>query len=310
MYENCIGVDVARDWIDIFHPRTGHRRIDFADHRRLAAFAREAARTGRLVVFESTGGYDRPLRDVLERAGAAHARVNPTQARRFAQASGALGKTDRVDARILAVMGEALKLRPATPPAPARRALQRLAARRRQLVEDRKREKTRIHQADGPRMRRSIERHIRFLDREIAALERELARAVADDPESARAEARLRTAPGVGPVVALTLLAEMPELGQPDRRQIAALAGLAPVARDSGRRTPKRRIQGGRPLVRSMLYIAAQQARRHPAFTAFVERMTDAGKAPKQIIIAVARKLVTILNAMLKNDADFHYSPA
>ncbi|MEC9347134.1 MAG: transposase [Pseudomonadota bacterium] len=308
MSANCIGVDVARDWIDVFHPDCGHRRIAFAQAAHLGAFAREAARSGRLVVFESTGGYDRPLRDALERAGATWTRVNPTRARRFAQASGILGKTDRVDARCLAAMGEALKLEPTPPLSPARRALQRLAARRRQLVEDRKRERTRGHQADSPGMRASIQRHIRFLDSEIAGIERDIARAVADDPECARVGTRLQTAPGVGPVVALTLLADMPELGNPGRRQIAALAGLAPVARDSGRRTPRRTIHGGRPLVRSMLYIAALRARHHPAFADFVARLSRAGKAPKQIIIAVARKLLTILNAMLKNDQDFKHS--
>ena len=154
--------------------------------------------------------------------------------------------------------------------------------------------------------RRFIDRHVTWLSAEITRLGKRIAELVAADDEMARDGRRLRTAPGVGPVVAAALLAWMPELGRLDRRRVAALAGLAPVARDSGLRSPARRIVGGRPVVRSMLYLAGLQAsRRDPGLKAFRERLEARGRTPKQAIIAVARKLLTILNAMLRTGQDY-----
>lgn len=303
-----IGVDVAKDWIDV-HDHKGHdRRIEMRPGP-LGRFARAAASAGAFVVLEATGGYDRPLCTALATAGVAHARVNPARARQFARATGRLAKTDRVDARLLAEMGRRLDLAPAAPVPPARRALQALVARRRQLADMRKQERTRLHQAADAFARRSIVRLLRGLDREIAACEAEIARQVAD-PAFAEAERRLRTAPGVGPVVATTLIAELPELGTLDRRRIAALAGLAPIARDSGAKHRPRAIGGGRPAPRSMLYIAALQASIHdPAFRACRERLRAAGKSVKQCLVAVARKLLVTLNAMLKAGTDYRSAP-
>ena len=304
MPENCIGVDVSSRWIDVHHPGTGHARIA-CEPKPLRAFARRAAREGRLVVFEASGGWDRPLREALEKAGAPLHRANAARARDFARATGRLAKGDRADAAMLAEMGDRLELTPDEPVSPARRALQALAARRRQLVDMRKRERTRRASADAW-TRRDADAHITWLSARIALVEARIARAIEADDEMAGTLRRLQTAPGVGPVVAATLLAELPELGRLDRRRIAALAGLAPVARDSGLRSPARRIAGGRPVVRSLLYLAALQAsRRDPGLRAFRERLQQAGKSAKQAIIAVARKLLTILNAMLRTGQDY-----
>lgn len=305
MAQACIGVDVSKDWIDVWERGNGHARLANAP-RDLLRFARDAAGRGVLVTFEATGSYDRALRAALDAAGVVYARVNPRQARDFARAMGLVGKTDRVDARMLGEMGARLALRRSEATPPARRALQALTARRRQLVEARKQETCRLKQAADAFLCRSHRRQIAVLTREIARVEAEIEALTERDPELAAAARRLRTAPGVGPVAAATLIAEMPELGTLDRRAAAALAGLAPVARDSGRRRPAREIAGGRPTVRSILYLAALAAsRRHPRFKAFRDRLEGRGKCKKAAIVAVARKLLTCLNSMLRDSQDF-----
>jgi transposase len=300
MQEIFIGVDVAKARLDIFHPRTGLQQIanTAAAIRR---FAQAAARDGAWVIFEASGGYDRALAAGLAEAGLRHARVNPQRARDFARAIGCMAKTDRVDARMLSRMGERLRPAETRPASPERRRLQALKVRRRQLVEMRKREATRLQQTSDAFARADIASMVRIHDRHIGKLEARISALIARTPEMLAAHAQLQTAPGVGPVVATTLLADLPELGQLDRRAIASLAGLAPLARDSGQRRGRRSIRGGRPELRSMLYLAALQAtRRDPRFAAFRTQLECQGKAPKQAIIAAARKLLTILNAMIK----------
>jgi len=217
-----------------------------------------------------------------------------------------MGKTDRVDARMLAELGARLTPAPTQPLPPERRALQAQATRRRQLVEMRKQEATRLQQTTDPVARADIRGVIALLDRRITKIEARMSKLVAADPELADIDRRLQTAPGVGPIVATTLIAELPELGKIDRRSIAALAGLAPIARDSGRRSGPRSIGGGRPIVRTILYLAAIQAsRRSPEFVQFRERLQAAGKSVKAAIIATARKLVVTLNAMLASGTDY-----
>ncbi|HYN45093.1 MAG TPA: IS110 family transposase [Allosphingosinicella sp.] len=305
MPQFVIGVDVAKDWIDAQERNGKAERIEMQPAP-LRRFAKAAAKAEALVVFEASGGYDRPLRAALEAAGAVYTRVNPAQARQFARAIGVTAKADRVDARVLAEMGARLELAPTVPLSPARRQRLEGAPRRRQLVGMRKQELTRLQQTQDAFARRSISRHIDRLTHEIAAFEAEIAARVAADPELAEVDRRLCTAPGVGPVVAVGLLTELPELGQLDRRQVAAMAGLAPVARDSGQRRGSRAIAGGRPVPRALLYLAALQASRFdPGFRAFRERLQAAGKSVKQAIIATARKLLVTLNAMLKAGKDF-----
>ena len=306
MTDIFIGVDVSKDWLDLYEPSRGGWRISNGG-RALTVFARRAARIGAQVVFEASGGYDRKLGDALARAGAAYSRVDPRRPRNFARALKAYpAKTDRIDARLLAEMGATMRPPPSEPVATARRALQAQAARRRQLIQFRQQDETRLGQTADVEARADIRAHLRFLGQRIARVEARIAGLLAEDETTACTEARLRTAPGIGPVVAATLIAELPELGRLERRAVAALAGLAPFASESGQRTARRAIAGGRPVVRRMLYLAALQAsRRHPRFIAFRAKLEENGKTPKQAIIAVARKLLTILNAMLRTQTDF-----
>jgi transposase len=300
-----VGVDVAKDWLDIHHASHGAIRINNS-HAAVRSFAARCAKEGAWVMFEASGGYDHQLRDALESAQVRFSRINPRQARDFARAMGVIGKTDRVDARMLAELGARLTPAPTQPLPPERRARQAQATRRRQLVEMRKQEATRLQQTADPVARADIRGVIAMFDRRIAKIEARMTDLVTADPELAAIERRLRTAPGVGPIVAATLIAELPELGQIDRRSIAALAGLAPIARDSGRRSGPRSIGGGRPIVRTILYLAALQAsRRSPQFIHFRERLQAAGKSVKTAIIATARKLVVVLNAMLASGTDY-----
>lgn len=308
--QTFVGVDVAKDWLDIHHASHGATRINNS-HAAVRSFAARCAKEGAWVVFEASGGYDHQLRDALESAQVRFSRINPRQARDFARAMGAIGKTDRVDARMLAELGARLTPAPTQPLPPERRARQAQATRRRQLVEMRKQEATRLQQTADPAARADIRGVIAMLDRRIAKIEARMTDLVTADPELAAIERRLRTAPGVGPIVAATLIAELPELGQIDRRSIAALAGLAPIARDSGRRSGPRSIGGGRPIVRTILYLAALQAsRRSPQFIHFRERLQAAGKSVKTAIIATARKLVVVLNAMLASGTDYRPTAA
>ncbi len=258
------------------------------------------------MAFEASGGYETPLRVALAAAGVPAIRINPRRVRAFANSLGRLAKTDRVDAGVIREMALRLDL-PECPPEPAElRKLKALRLRRRQLVEDARREKTRLSQTSDLQMRASLERILRLLQREIARIETAIARCIAASEALRSRAALLRTAPGVGPVSATALLAELPELGSLSPRQLAALAGLAPMARDSGVRSAKRRIGGGRKSLRDTLYMAGLSAARNdPALRAFAERLRANGKAPKQAIIAVTRKLLVILNAMIRENRPY-----
>ena len=302
MPQTFIGCDLARGWIDTHSlPSGATARIKNTPDAiiRWATSLPEDA----LVVFEATSGCDGPLIATLSRRGLAYARVNPRQAREFTRAIGVQAKTDRVDARILAQMGEKLDLTPTVPRSPARVRLSDLLRRRRQLVEMRKAEKVRRHDAGGADIRAEIDRMIRILDRRALTMDRTIADLIAADPDLARQAALLRAVPGIGPTVLAVLLGDLPELGRLDRRRIASLAGLAPHARESGTWRGTRRIWGGRRRVREALYIAAlSAARRIPALIAMRDRLREAGKAPKTALIAVARQLLVVLNAMLRSN--------
>ena len=301
MPQNVFGCDLARGWIDTHALPSGATA-------RIANTKRELSRWSAtlpgdaLVVFEATSGCDGMLITALAAHGIACARVNPRQAREFARALGVLAKTDKVDARILAEMGRRLPLTVTPPPDPVRVRLADFLRRRKQLVEMRKAEKMRRHNAGQPEIRRNIEAMIAFFDRRVARLDREIAALIQACPELAEQARLLSAVPGIGPTVLATLLGELPELGTLCRRKIASLAGLAPHARESGTWRGTRRIWGGRRKVREALYIAALTASRMvPALAALRGRMLAAGKAPKTILIAVARQLLVILNAMIRN---------
>jgi transposase len=302
--QNYIGVDIAKDWIDVFTlspARAGRFSTAAAELRRFARRVGDAH-----VVFEASGGYDRPLAEALDQAGARYSRVNPRQAREFARATGRLAKTDRVDARVLAEMGRALDLPPTPPGDPDRRRLADLTARREDIAAMIRAETNRLAQAGDATVRRDIACLLTVLRRRLGRIEDEIDAQVAASEQLARQSARLQSMPGIGARLAANLLAGLPELGQLDRRAIAALAGLAPHARDSGTLRGKRRIWGGRATVRRTLYLAGFIASRFdPALRAFRKRLTDAGKPAKLAIVACARKLLTILNAMERDSIGY-----
>ena len=302
MMEYVFGVDVAKNWVDVVGP-DGHARVGNGD---LEAFAQRVARSDGRVAFEASGGYETPLRAALANAGVPAIRINPRRARAFANALGRLAKTDRVDAGMIREMATRLDLPDCAPEAKEVSQLKALQLRRRQLVGDAKREKTRLSQTLDTGMCASVERVLRLLRREIESIEAAIARCIASSKDLRGQAALLRTAPGVGPVSATALLAEMPELGTLAPRQVAALAGLAPMARDSGVRIGRRRIGGGRKPLRDVLYMAGLSAARNdPSLRAFSDRLRAKGKAPKQVIIAVTRKLLIILNAMIRENRPY-----
>ena len=305
LHRQILGVDVAKDWIDTCDLASGQiRHIETTPHA-LKAFAARLARNS-LVVFEASGGYERPLIEALEAEGLAYVRVNPRQAREFARATGRLAKTDKVDARVLAEMGRTLALKPAPPADPARRRLAGLVARRTDLVGMIAAETNRLAQAADPFVRRDIKGVIAVLQRRRQAIDKEIDAQIRASDDLAARSRRLRTAPGVGPSIASVLLALLPELGGIERRPIASLSGLAPHAHDSGHRNGRRKIWGGRGDVRRALYLAAFVAsRRDPELKAMRQRLIANGKPFKVAIIAVARKLLTILNAMIREDRDY-----
>lgn len=304
--DRYVGCDVSKLWLDIFDPVEGKaRRIENtpAETRRLAA---AMAATRAFLVFEATGVYDLDLRTALHAAGVASARINPTTARRYAQALGRKAKTDALDAAVLADLGARLRPEPDPAPCPHRTRLGQLALRRDQLVAARKDEIIRLKDAREAFMVDSLKAHIVWLDDAVAAADREIATLINQQAEL-KAKARLMTsAPGVGPVAAQILLALMPELGAASPKRLAALAGLAPFNHDSGQLKGKRCISGGRRRVRSALFIAAlHAARRCPDLKAFAQRIQAKGKPRKVALIAVARKLLTRLNAMLRNNQTY-----
>lgn len=304
MPQTIIGVDVSESWIDAYHLSDGrHERIGMT-RAALARFARDAK--GALVVLEASGACERPLLAALTRAGTDHVRVNPGRARDFARASGQLAKTDRADAEVLARMGAALGLKPQAAQPEHQQRLAGLVARREDVVAMITAEGNRTRRVSDAFVRKDIAASIRALRARLKAIADEIARLIAAVPDLAQAQARLTSMPGIGPVTAATILARLPELGQLDRRQIASLAGLAPRARDSGIFRGKRTICGGRADVRRSLYIAAFVASRcDPSLRAFRNRLEANGKPAKAAIIATARKLLTILNAMFKTGTGY-----
>ena len=297
-----VGIDISKSTLDVFETAQGRsQRLDNA-HEPIAALAARWRRRGSFALFEATGPYDRALRQALETAGVPYARVNPARARDFARAAGFLAKTDAVDARALAAMAQSLRPQSAEPASPQRERLAALHRRRDQLVAMRAQERTRLREAHQPQARASLERHIAWLGTEIADLQSAIDELIRACDHIAQAYDRLRSAPGIGPVAATTLIALLPELGARSPKTIAALVGLAPLNRDSGTFRGSRRIAGGRKRVRDALYMAAFAARRYcPSLKARYERMIAQGKPRKVALIAIARKLLVTLNAMTRD---------
>jgi transposase len=298
-----VGIDVSKDHLDVHLRPTGEAFRAAADEAGVAAVvARLAAAGPALVVLEATGGYEAPAVAALAAAGLPVVVVNPRQARRFAEATGRLAKTDRLDAAALAHFAEAVRPEVRALPDADTAALAARVERRRQLVAMRTAEQNRLEHAPAA-VAREIRAHVAYLDRLIDRADRDLAAAVQASPVWRAKDDLLRSAPGIGPVVSRVLLTELPELGTLSGRRIAALVGVAPVARDSGKKAGARRIAGGRAGVRSALYMAGLAAARYnPAVRAVYTRLRAAGKAVKVAQVAAMRKLLVILNAMVRDN--------
>jgi transposase len=256
-----------------------------------------------LVVIEATGGYQRPVVGALVSAGHRVAVVNPRQVRDFARGLGILAKTDRLDARVIARFGQHTNPRPVEIGSEKQAELRELVTRRRQLIELRTAEQNRLETTTTKIVRKNVRHLVELLEKQIRQLEEAIGQLVENDPELCSKAALLKTVPGVGPVTITSLLVDLPELGRLNRQQVAALVGVAPFNRDSGKFHGRRRIWGGRAAVRSVLYMAALTARRfNPLIRAFAERLEAAGKPIKVVLTACMRKLMVILNTMLKNN--------
>ena len=298
-----VGIDVAKDRLDV-HVLPSREAFAVArDGEGLERLIeRLAALAPALVVLEATGGYETVVASALAGAGLPLAVVNPRQIRDFARALGRLAKTDALDAQAIALFAERIHPEPRPLADAEARTLAELVQRRRQIVEMIGAEGNRRHRLGGKRMARRIDAHLAWLQKELSALEADLDDAIRGTPVWREAEDLLTSVPGVGDKLARTLIADLPELGQLDRKQIAALVGVAPLNRDSGHMRGKRTTWGGRAKVRAVLYMAALVAAHHnPVLTGFYQRLLAAGKAKKLALAAVMRKLLTILNAILRD---------
>lgn len=306
MTDKVIGIDVGKEKLDV--NLVGQKKVkewgnEQAGREKLSQWI--AKQEPKLVVLEASGGYEAAIVSELVELGVAVAVVNPTRVRAFAKAEGLLAKTDKIDARMIARFGALMK-----PKGQARRDLAQLelnqwVSRRRQVVEIMVSEKNRVQTA-AEGIKADIKRHIEWLQGEIESLEELISQAIANNPIWRETARRLATTPGVGALTASTLVADLPELGQLNRQKIAALAGLAPFNRDSGKRRGKRHIFGGRASIRGVLYMATLSAIRHnPIIKAFYERLLDKGKLKKVALTACMRKLLVILNTMVKSQQDW-----
>jgi len=296
-----VGIDVSKAQLDVAERPSGERAVIPHTEQDIAALVEQlGARRPACVVLEATGGLQAPLASALAIAGISVAVVNPRQVRDFARATGQLAKTDAIDAQILARFAEAVRPAPRPLPDEATQAFSALLTRRRQLIEMLVAEQHRMRTAPRP-IQRQIQAHLTWLKQQLAMLDEDLTHRIQATPLWREQEDLLRSVPGIGPVVSRTLLGELPELGRLTHKQIAALVGVAPLNRDSGSLRGRRIIWGGRAVVRGVLYMSAVvAARRNPIIKAFYQRLRTAGKAPKVALVACMRKLVTILNAMVK----------
>lgn len=306
-----VGIDVAKARLDVAVAPGGDGWSVANDADGLRALvARVHAAAPELVVLEATGGYERALVAALAAARLPLVIANPRQVRAFARAIGQLAKTDRLDAALLARFGQQVRPTPRPLPDATVQVLDALLGRRRQLLEMLTAEKNRLGIAPAP-LHRSLRQHIRWLERQLTALDDDLDGQIQASPVWRAKDNLLQSVPGVGPVLSRTLLGELPELGTLSRRQIAALVGVAPMARDSGTARGTRRVSGGRAPVRTALYMAAVTAAHHnPAIRPFYQRLRAAGKPAMVALMACMRKLLTVLNAMMRHSTLWHHQPA
>lgn len=298
-----VGIDISKDRLDVALRPGGEA---FAVERNAAGLEQLASRlrglSPQLVALEATGGFETVVAASLAAAGLPVVVVNPAQIRAFAKAIGQRAKTDPIDAAVIAHFAEATRPEPRPLPDEATRLLADLVARRRQIVEMMAAEGQRDRRLTDKRLKKSIARLRKALEKELAELDEEIDDQMRGSPAWREKEDLLVSVPGIGPVIARTLIAELPELGTLDRKQVAALAGLAPYTRQSGQWRGQSFIGGGRVVVRTALFMGALVAKRYnPVLRAFFDRLVAAGKPKMVALIAVARKLLTILNAILRD---------
>ena len=304
MEQTFIGIDVSKDRLDVYVRPSGTSIAVPRDGKGLAELTeRLGPLAPYLVVLEATGGFEMTVAAALVAAEIPLAVVNPRQIRDFARATGQLAKTDALDARVIALFAEKVRPEPRPVPDEQARALGELIARRRQLIEMMTAERNRRAQLRSRRLVKSIDQLLALMQKQLSELDREVGDNIRGTPAWRERDELLRSVPGVGDIVARTLIADLPELGRLDRKQIAALVGVAPLNRDSGKMRGRRTVWGGRGKIRSVLYMAALVASRHnPVLAAFYQRLLRAGKAKKLALTAVMRKLLTILNAMVRDN--------
>ncbi len=299
--EVFIGIDVSKAHLDVAihgHPQTWQVENNGAGIAEL--IQRVQALTPTLILLEATGGFELHLVAELCAAHLPTVVTNPRRARNFARSVGKLAKTDKIDARLLALMGAAIRPEPRSLPSEQEAQLAALLTRRHQLVEMITVEKNRLVTV-RPNLREDIQEHLAWLKEKLAKLDEQIDQFIQGSPLWQAKDELLQSAPGIGRITASTLLAELPELGSLNRQEIAALVGIAPVNRDSGRRQGKRHIWGGRASVRTVLYMATLSAKKHnPIIREFYERLLARGKEKKVALVACMRKLLVILNAMLR----------
>jgi transposase len=303
---NFVGIDVAKDWFDVaVLGKKGTRQ--FASTKRGITELAKWMRTlhPNLIVVEATGGYEEALVLALFEAGLPVALVSPQRVRQYARAKGRLAKTDQLDAQILAEYGKAIQPRLFVGKSEERKRLSALVARRNQLNDMLQAEKNRLR-TSSLEVKNSLKRVLACLKAEMQEVEQEIRQVLKAHEELGEQEKLLRTAKSIGPVTAATLLADLPELGQLDRQEIAALVGVAPMNSDTGKKRGYRKTKGGRPAVRRTLYMAALTGVCHnPILKPHYEQLVKRGKEKKVAITACMRKLLTILNAMMRDQQPF-----
>lgn len=297
-----VGIDVAKQSLEVHVRPSGETFRYTTDKAGLRDLVRRLKQLSpKIVVMEATGGHETVVAAALDEAAIPLAIVNPRQVRKFAEALGLLAKTDKIDAAVIARFAEVVELTPRPVASAEQVALRAMLARRHQLVDMVVAEKQRQTHAADPLIRRSHAATIRHLNAEIARLEKAIGKIIERSPLFLARENLLRSIPGIGPIVSRTLLAELPELGTLERHEVAALAGLAPYSRDSGKWRGKRWIRGGRTRVRAVLYVAAMAAIRGDGpLAAFYRRLIDAGKLASVALVAAMRRMLVIANAILR----------
>jgi transposase len=307
--QQVVGLDVSKAWLDGYAPASGRRFRVSNDPAGIEDLLRSLdAPAGCLMVMEASGGYERIAHRALVAQDVPAAIVNPKRVRDFARGTGLEAKTDRVDAKVIARYGEVMRPAATPLPDPARLELREILAARRQLVDEIATRKQQLEQLTSPTVRARLERALAFLRDEAKELLVLLRGRIAADAALAAGFALLTSMPGCGPILAATLLAELPELGILDRRKVAALAGLAPTARDSGLREHRRVIKGGRGQVRNTLYmavLASLKTNKSPLKGRYAQ-LTAKGKPPKLALAALMRKMLATLNAMMKAKTRWH----